>query len=292
MNILVTGANGQLGNELRLLAADRPHRFIFTDVIDSPSGETVLLDITDPDAVATVCDSESVGLIINCAAYTNVNAAESDVEAAELLNAGAPSLLADIAAARGITLIHISTDYVFDGCANVPYSETAEPNPCSVYGRTKLEGEQAVRRSGCRSIIIRTAWLYSRFGKNFVKTIGEKCTTLGTLNVVVDQVGSPTCAADLAAAIMYIIDSGQLDKCGTYHFSNEGAISWFDFACAISELRQGTARILPCSSNDYPSPVRRPNYSVLDKTLFKETFGYSIPYWKDSLVKCIAEIWN
>lgn len=292
MNILVTGANGQLGSELRLLAVNSIHRFIFTDVIDLPGRETVFLDICDPDAVKTVCDSESVDLIINCAAYTNVNAAESDPDAAASLNAKAPSLLADIAAARRMTLIHISTDYVFDGSANVPYKESVTPSPCSVYGRTKLAGEEAVRRSGCRSIIIRTAWLYSRFGKNFVKTIGERCVASDKISVVVDQVGSPTCATDLAAAIMYIIDSGQLDKCGTYHFSNEGAISWFDFARAIADLRSSDCKIVPCSSSDYPSPVHRPNYSVLDKSKFKDTFGFEIPYWRTSLSKCIAEIWK
>lgn len=292
MNILVTGANGQLGTELRLCSVRSGHRFIFTDVSDLPEVETVHLDITDKQAVRLVCDSESVDLIINCAAYTNVDGAEQDEASAHLLNCVAAGNLADVMAARRGTLIHVSTDYVFPGDGCTPMKESDAPAPRSAYGRTKLAGEKAVANSGCKYIILRTAWLYSPFGKNFVKTMGRLTQTNPTVKVVVDQVGSPTSAADLADAIMHIIESGQTDKCGIYHFSNEGAISWFDFANAINELRGTGCDVQPCLSAEFPSKVARPHYSVLDKTLFKTSFGYSIPYWRDSLAKCIARIWK
>ena len=292
MNVLVTGANGQLGTELRLCSAGSGHDFIFTDVTDIQGVETVHLDITDVDAVRAVCDSESVDLIVNCAAYTNVDAAEDDEATADLLNRIAPSNLAQVAAGRNIPLIHISTDYVFPGEASSPLKETDRPGPVSAYGRTKLAGELAVTASGCGYIIIRTAWLYSPFGRNFVKTMGRLFETHDSVNVVVDQVGSPTYAHDLAAAIMHIIETGQTGRSGIYHFSDEGAISWYDFAEAILELKGGDCRISPCLSSEFPSKVSRPHYSVLDKSLFKDTFGFDIPYWRDSLKDCIQRLWK
>ncbi len=292
MNILVTGANGQLGNELRLHAKGSVHRFIFTDVSSQPEVETVYLDITDRDAVRLVCDSESVDLIVNCAAYTNVDRAEDDEATADLLNRVAPSNLAEVAAGRGATLIHISTDYVFPGDGCPPLRETDKVGPRSAYGRTKLGGERAVVNSGCNYIILRTAWLYSPFGKNFVKTMGKLTGANDSVKVVVDQVGSPTSAADLADAIMHIVDGGLLGCRGIYHFSDEGAVSWYDFAKAICELKGDVCDVRPCLSGEFPSRVDRPHYSVLDKTLFKDTFGYKIPYWKDSLEKCVERLWK
>lgn len=292
MNVLVTGANGQLGTELRLCSAGSGHDFIFTDVTDIQGVETVHLDITDLEAVRAVCDSEAVDLIVNCAAYTNVDAAEDDEATADLLNNIAPSNLAEVAAGRNIPLIHVSTDYVFPGEASAPLKETDRTCPVSAYGRTKLAGELAVVGSGCDYIIIRTAWLYSPFGKNFVKTMGRLFETRDSVSVVVDQVGSPTYAHDLASAIMHIILTGQTGKSGIYHFSDEGAISWYDFAEAILELKGGTCRISPCLSSEFPSKVSRPHYSVLDKSLFKETFGFDIPYWRDSLKECVHRLWK
>lgn len=292
MNILVTGANGQLGTELRLCSEASGHRFIFTDINDVPGVETVHLDITDIQAVRLVCDSEAVDLIVNCAAYTNVDKAEDDEDTALLLNCKAAANLAEVAAARKATLIHVSTDYVFPGNGCTPMKESDTPDPRSAYGRTKLAGEKAVMNSGCNYIILRTAWLYSPFGKNFVKTMGRLTEANPSVNVVVDQVGSPTSAADLADAIMHIITTGQTSRSGIYHFSNEGAISWFDFASAINEIRGTGCDVRPCMSSEFPSKVDRPHYSVLDKTLFKTTFGYRIPYWRDSLAACIARIWK
>ena len=290
MNILVTGANGQLGTELRLGSAGSPHRYIFTDINDLPGVETVHLDITDRKAVETLCASENVDLIVNCAAYTAVDAAEDDEQTACLLNATAPSILAGVAAARGARLIHISTDYVFPGDGCTPISEAVRPAPRSAYGRTKLSGEENVRRSGCGAIIIRTAWLYSPFGKNFVKTMAGLTARNSSVSVVYDQVGTPTSAADLAAAIIHIIDTGRTGLSGTYHFSNEGAVSWFDVACAVNELCGHGCDVRPCLSSQFPSKVERPHYSVLDKSLFRETFGFRIPEWRESLKKCIDRL--
>lgn len=290
MNILVTGSNGQLGKELRRAAQSSEDKYIFTDV--SEGEDTLYLDITDEGAVSDFCSTEEVDVIVNCAAYTDVDAAENDAIAADKLNHLAPSALAKIAARSSAVLIHISTDYVFDGKANTPYSESSATSPASVYGTTKLAGEQAIKDSGCKYIIIRTAWLYSAHGRNFVKTIGNLCMEKPSLKVVVDQVGSPTYAGDLALAIMHIIDTRSLDKCGLYHFSNEGSISWYDLAKAVAASRGSDCLIEPCMSSEYPSRVARPHYSVLDKTLFKQTFSYSILYWRDSLSKCIAELWK
>ena len=290
MNILVTGANGQLGNELRCLAAQSSQHFVFTDVNEFPGQETTYLDITNQEAVGIIADSEKIDVIVNCAAYTNVDKAEDDVETAQLLNATAPGNLARVAAARGACLIHISTDYVFPGSACKPIAESEIPAPASVYGSTKLAGEKAVRDSGCRSIILRTAWLYSPFGKNFVKTMLRLTSVNKTVKVVCDQVGTPTYARDLASLIMKIIDENMLDRCGIYHFSNEGAISWYDFAKAIAEIGGTSAEVVPCATGEFPAKADRPSYSVLDKTLVKKTFETVIPYWKDSLRDCIARL--
>lgn len=290
MNVLVTGANGQLGNELRLLSQGSGHNFIFSDVNQAPGVDTVYLDITDPAALEIVAGSFPVDVIVNCAAYTNVEKAEDDVAFAELLNSNAVGNLAALAKRNDATLIHVSTDYVFPGTAFKPISEDMEPDPRSVYGATKLAGEKAVADSGCKSIIVRTAWLYSPFGKNFVKTMMALTASKPGIKVVCDQVGTPTYAADLASFIMGIIENGQLDRTGTYHYSDEGAISWYDFAQAICELAGNSCEIEPCSSAEFPSKVERPHYSVLDKTRAKATFGIKIPYWKDSLKACMERI--
>lgn len=290
MNILVTGANGQLGNELREIASGSDERFVFTDVNDVPGVETTFLDITNADAVRIVVESERPDVIINCAAYTNVDGAEDNAEMAGLLNRDAAANLAEAARLSKATLIHISTDYVFDGLGCVPVKETDKPSPQSVYGRTKLEGETAVMESGCRYIIIRTAWLYSPFGKNFVKTIKRLVDAGGPLKVVYDQVGTPTYAADLAAFIMHILRSGKLSRTGIYNFTNEGAVSWYDFACAIRDLCGKECVVNPCLTGEFPAKAARPHYSVLDKTKVKETFGFAIPYWRDSLVRCFERL--
>ena len=291
MNILVTGANGQLGTSIRKMAAGlKGHRFIFTDVTSAPGGDTVYLDITNRDAVRLICASEQVDLLVNCAAYTQVDKAEEDVALCHLLNHEAPGILAAVAAARGATLIHISTDYVFSGDIPIPIREDFPAHPTGVYGVTKLQGEQAVMASGCRYIIIRSAWLFSPYGRNFVKTMRTLTAERPQVKVVFDQVGTPTYAEDLAGFILHIIASGQLHKTGVYHYTNEGVCSWYDFACAIRDLSGTSAQVLPCHSNEFPSKVRRPAFSVLDKTKVRETFGISIPHWYHSLKKCIEQI--
>lgn len=282
MNILVTGANGQLGMEMRNVSAGSADRYIFTDVAE--------LDITDADAVDRVVSSESIDIIINCAAYTNVDKAEDDEQTADLINHKAVAILAAAAAKQDATLIHISTDYVFDGCSCIPYKENDPTSPTGAYGRTKLAGEHAAIESGCRYLIFRTAWLYSPYGKNFVKTMMKLTAEKESLNVVFDQVGTPTCAADLAALIYKVITDRMLDRQGIYHFSNEGVCSWYDFAVEISHLCGNTCDIHPCHSNEFPSKVKRPNYSVLDKTKVKNTFKVTIPYWKKSLKDCIVKL--
>lgn len=281
--VLVTGSNGQLGSEIRKIAGAGASKYIFTDV-----GE---LNITDADAVRKFVTDNGINVIVNCAAYTNVEKAESDEATASLINNTAAGYLATAAAENGAVLIHISTDYVFGGNeTNVPLSETDTVNPLGVYGKTKLAGEEAVKAAGCRYIILRTAWLYSAFGKNFVKTMRELTASKEMIKVVFDQVGTPTYAGDLAALICKIIEDDLLDRTGIYHFSNEGAVSWYDFAKEICELSGNICDIQPCHSDEFPSAVKRPSYSVLDKTLVKETFGIRIPYWKDSLKKCIYEL--
>ena len=284
MTILVTGASGQLGSHIRLLAHASSHRYIFTDIDN--------LDITNPDAVQRAGADNDVDLIINCAAYTNVDKAEDDEAAAYLVNATAPGILARAIASRGGWLIHVSTDYVFGGTpSNTPCTELQPVAPTGAYGRTKLAGEQAVAASGCNYIMIRTAWLYSEYGRNFVKTMLALTAQKESLNVVYDQVGSPTYAGDLAAAICHIADNGLcLPNQGLYNYSNEGVCSWFDFAKAIARIAHHDAcTIYPCRSSEFPSKVVRPSYSVLDKSKIRKTFN-TIPYWLDSLHKCIDNI--
>ncbi len=280
--ILVTGANGQLGNEMRRVAEKGNDRYLFTDVAE--------LDITDYGAISNIVSSESVDVIVNCAAYTNVDKAEDDYELANLLNNRAVGYLAMAAKVSGATLIHISTDYVFDGTAHVPYTEQEPTAPIGVYGKTKLAGERSVIESGCNYIIIRTSWLYSQWGGNFVKTMQRLTAERESLNVIFDQIGTPTYAGDLADAIGDIISTKQLDRSGVYHFSNEGVCSWYDFANLIAQKSGNTCDILPIHSSEFPAKVTRPHYSVLDKSKFKSTFGVRIPYWIESLDKCINEL--
>ena len=293
MTILVTGANGQLGSEMRLVAAASKDRYIFTDVVDLPGVETEKLDITNIDAVRAMVKENDVKVIVNCAAYTNVDKAEDDQEFCALLNAKAPENLAVAMKEVDGLLVHVSTDYVFGGDPyNTPCREDQKGTPTGVYGLTKLQGEQAIEASGCHHVIIRTAWLYSEFGKNFVKTMLMLTSTKPQLNVVFDQTGTPTYALDLAEAIYDIVENRKYEgNDGVYHFSYEGVCSWFDFTRMIAEYAGNTAcDIRPCHSNEFPSKVTRPAYSVLDKTKIKETFGLSIPYWTDSLKKCIKNL--
>lgn len=282
MNILVTGANGQLGNEMRRISAGSRDHYIFTDVAE--------LDITDASAVSDMVKGNDVEVIVNCAAYTNVDKAEDDEATADLLNNVAVRNLAEAAAAADALLIHVSTDYVFSGNGCTPYTEDSPVEPLGAYGRTKLAGEKSLAASGCRYMIFRTAWLYSPFGKNFVKTMRKLTAEKDTLNVVFDQVGTPTYAGDLAALICKVVSERMTDRQGIYHFSDEGVCSWYDFAVEICSLSGNVCDIRPCHSDEFPSRVKRPHFSVLDKTLVKNTFGIGIPYWKDSLKKCIDEL--
>ena len=307
MNILVTGANGQLGNEMRLIAKDSQNDFIFTDVVEFPDVQTVILDITDLEAVRTIVKKHDIDVIVNCAAYTNVDKAEDDQELCHRLNAVAPENLAVAMKEANGLLVHVSTDYVFGGDPyNTPCKEDQKGTPTGVYGLTKLHGEQAIQATGCNHVIIRTAWLYSEFAKNFCKTMMSLTATKSELKVVFDQVGTPTYAMDLAKAILVIlkdyahfvistehqrVEKSVYDNSGIYHYSNEGVCSWYDFTKMIAEYNGTTAcDILPCHSDEFPSPVIRPSYSVLDKTKIKETFGIKIPYWTESLKQCIANL--
>ena len=294
MTILVTGANGQLGNEMRLVTAGSNNRYIFTDVTNQEGCETTHLDITDIDAIREIVNANDVKCIINCAAYTNVDRAETDDEViCRKINAAAPGLLAQVMAEREGLLVHVSTDYVFDKEPyNTPCREDQQGTPIGVYGRTKKEGEQNIINAGCKYIILRTSWLYSEFGKNFCKTMLNLTATKESLNVVFDQCGTPTYALDLAEAICRIVEGGLYEgNTGIYHYSNEGVCSWYDFTKMIAEYSgHDKCDIRPCHSDEFPSPVKRPSYSVLDKTKVKETFGVNIPYWTDSLKKCIGNI--
>lgn len=285
MNILVTGANGQLGNEMRNVTRDSADHYIYTDVAE--------LDITDAAAVEKTVADNAIDVIVNCAAYTNVDKAEDDRELAELLNAKAVENLAVAIRRNDGLLVHVSTDYVFGGTRNnTPCREEEAANPTGVYGETKLHGEEAVIRSGCHYLIIRTAWLYSEYGKNFLKMMLDLTATKPSLKVVFDQTGTPTYAYDLAAAICDIIEQRKYEgRDGIYHYSNEGVCSWYDFTKAIAEYAGHTAcDIQPCHSDEFPSKVVRPSYSVLDKTKIKTTFGLKVPYWTDSLKKCIDNL--
>lgn len=283
-NILITGANGQLGNEMRRLGAVSPNNYIYTDVAE--------LDITDAAAVAQFVKENTVNIIVNCAAYTNVDKAESDEATAELINATAVANLATAMKEVEGTLFHVSTDYVFGNEGNTPRTEDMPLNPLGVYGRTKLRGEQAIAETGCKAIIIRTAWLYSEFGNNFLKTMMRLTAEREQLNVVFDQVGTPTYAGDLALAIFSIIEGGlYAGNEGIYHFSNEGVCSWYDFATEIAMAAGNTAcKVQPCHSDEFPSPVKRPSFSVLDKTKIKNTFAIEIPHWRDSMLYCIKRL--
>ena len=284
MNILVTGANGQLGNEMRVVSKGSSDRYIFTDVEE--------LDITNRDAVANFVKENDIKVVVNCAGYTNVEKAEDEEKLAELINAQAVEYLALACRENHATLIHISTDYVFGGNeGNTPRKENEPVNPTGAYGRTKLHGEQAIWKVGCNYLIIRTAWLYSEFGNNFVKTMRKLTSERDKLNVVFDQIGTPTYAFDLANVIFKIIEERRYDELtGIYHFSNEGVISWYDFAKEICELSGNSCDIQPCHSDEFPSKVKRPSYSVLDKTKIKNSLNITIPHWKESLKKCISKL--
>ncbi len=292
--ILVTGANGQLGNEMRMLARMSSDRYLFTDVNQVEGVETIHLDITDDEAVRRIVAEYGVNIVVNCAAYTNVDAAEINEALAEELNADAPEILAKAMKEVDGLLIHISTDYVFGmEPYNLPCKEDQQGTPTGVYGRTKLHGENNIKAVGGQYVIIRTAWLYSEFGKNFCKTMMNLTATKPQLKVVFDQVGTPTYAFDLAKAIVVVIDKFDGSQSGIYHYSNEGVCSWYDFTKMIAEYRGTTAcDVQPCHSNEFPSPVKRPAYSVLDKTKIKAVFGVEVPYWIDSLKSCINNLKN
>lgn len=318
MTILVTGANGQLGSEMRIVSKNSEDRYIFTDVVEASEesiamlkklagedikADTEHLDITNLDAIRTIVKENDVNVIVNCAAYTNVDAAEDHQELAELLNAKAPENLAIAMKEVNGLLVHISTDYVFGGDPyNTPCKEYQKGTPTGVYGLTKLHGEQAIQQLGCNHVIIRTAWLYSEFGKNFVKTMLNLTATKPQLKVVFDQVGTPTYAYDLATAITTILEDYKKSltdnlspityaKSGVYNFSNEGVCSWYDFTKMIAEYAgHRECDIQPCHSDELPSKVKRPSYSVLDKNKIKTVFGVSVPYWINSLRSCLSYI--
>ena len=298
MNILVTGANGQLGNEMRIIAQNSTDQYIFTDVNQVEGVETTYLDITDFEAIRKMVSENGVKAIVNCAAWTNVDACETDEKLAALaekLNAEAPQHLAKAMKEVDGLLIHVSTDYVFgQEPYNTPCSPEQKGTPTGVYGATKKQGEENILASGCNHIILRTAWLYSEFGKNFCKTMLNLTATKPQLKVVFDQCGTPTYAYDLAAAIYDIITNRKYEgNTGVYHYSNEGVTSWYDFTQMIARIAgHNDCDIQPCYSSEYPSPVKRPAYSVLDKKTFKETFGIKVPSWVDSLEICIKNIRN
>lgn len=292
--ILVTGANGQLGNKIRIVAQSSSDSYIFTDINHIDGVETTYLDITDLKAVRKIVTEHQVNAIVNCAAYTNVDKAEEDVALCTLLNRQAPENLAIAMKEVDGLLVHISTDYVFGGDSyNTPYKEEQQGTPTGVYGYTKFLGEQAIQAVGCNHVIIRTAWLYSEFGKNFCKTMMNLTATKPQLKVVFDQVGTPTYALDLARAIAMVLERFDGSQTGIYHYSNEGVCSWFDFTKMIAEYSGKTeCDVQPCHSDEFPSPVKRPSYSVLDKTKIKKVFGVKIPYWTDSLKQCISNLKN
>lgn len=290
MNILITGCNGQLGNEMQLLAKENTqHNYFLTDVVIPEGLNATTLDITDKDAVSAFVNEKQIDIIVNCAAYTAVDKAESNVELCDLLNNTAPGYLAEAVAARGGKMIQVSTDYVFDGTNHTPYTEEQSTCPNSVYGRTKLAGEQSVMAACPQSMIIRTAWLYSIYGNNFVKTMLRLGKEKAELGVIFDQIGTPTYARDLAVAIMTAINKGIVP--GIYHFSNEGVISWYDFTKAIHRIAGiTTCHVRPLHTSEYPTPAARPHYSVLDKTKIKNTYDIEVPYWEESLKECIGKL--
>lgn len=294
MNILVTGANGQLGNEMRILARESQDKYIFTDVNQVEGLETTFLDITDLEAIRHMVKEQSVNAIVNCAAWTNVDGAEDPkkYDLVEKLNATAPENLAKAMKEVNGLLVHVSTDYVFGAEPyNTPCKEDQQGTPTGVYGLTKMHGEQKIIATDCNHIIIRTSWLYSEFGKNFCKTMMNLTASKSELKVVFDQVGTPTYALDLAKAITVVLEKFDGTQTGVYHYSNEGVCSWFDFTKMIAEYSGTTAcNVQPCYSCDFPSLVKRPSYSVLDKSKIKSIFGVEVPYWTDSLKKCINNL--
>ncbi|WP_042007622.1 dTDP-4-dehydrorhamnose reductase [Capnocytophaga canis] len=274
-NILVTGANGQLGSEIQNIQG-KTKNYFFTDASD--------LDITDRQAISDFVKKNNIQIVVNCAAYTNVDKAEDDIQTANLINNIAVGYLAEVCKENNASLIHISTDYVFGGTKNTPYSETDPTEPLGIYGRTKLEGEKAIQNADIDYLIIRTSWLYSlSFGHNFVKTIQRLSSERNELKVVFDQVGTPTNARDLAAFIVHIIEKDLYKKRKVYHFSNEGVCSWFDFAAEIVRMSGNNCLVKPCLSSEFPSKVKRPSYSVLDKSKLKNDFNYTISHWKEAL---------
>lgn len=293
MNILVTGANGQLGNEMRIVSKSSKDNYVFTDVVTVEGQETIILDITNLEAVKAIVKEKDINIIVNCAAYTNMDKAETDQEFCEVLNAKAPENLALAMKEVDGLLIHISTDYVFCGDPyNTPCKEEQKGTPTGVYGLIKLHGEQNIQKSGVKHFIIRTAWLYSEFGKNFVKTMLNLTATKPQLKVVFDQVDTPTYAFDLAKVIYDIVEDRRFEgNTGIYHFSNEGVCSWYDFTKMIAGYSgQTECDIQPCHSDEFPSQVKRPAFSVLDKIKIKNTFGIVVHYWTDSLKKCISNL--
>ena len=284
LNILITGANGQLGRSLQRLGGVSPHNYICTDVAE--------LDITDAGAVLRAVREQGIDVIVNCAAYTDVEKAEEDEARADLLNHKAAGNLAAAAKETGATLFHVSTDYVFDGTAHTPYTEDVTPSPLGAYGRTKLAGEEAVKASGCRYLIFRTAWLYSEYGHNFLKTMLRLTSERDTLQVVFDQIGTPTYAGDLALAIFSIIESERYaGNEGVYHFTDEGVCSWYDFATEIAAAAgHDSCRIIPCHTSEFPTKAQRPAYSVLDKTKIKTTFQMDIPHWREAMKYCLEKL--
>lgn len=290
MRILVTGCNGQLGNEMQLLAKENAqHEYFFTDVIIPEGTNAQKLDITNEQEVEAFVDSNNIDCIVNCAAFTAVDKAESEEEFCNLLNNIAPGYLAKAVGKRGGSMVQVSTDYVFDGTSHKPVTEEQPTCPNSVYGRTKLAGEESVKAGCTNYLIIRTAWLYSTFGNNFVKTMIRLGKEKPELGVIFDQVGTPTYARDLAAAIFTAVNKGIVP--GIYHFSNEGVISWYDFTQAIHRIAGiNTCHVKPLHTAEYPTPAARPHYSVLDKTKIKQTYGIEIPYWEESLRECISKL--
>jgi dTDP-4-dehydrorhamnose reductase len=283
MTILVTGGNGQLGSALQLASAGSSHRYIYTDIDN--------LDITSAKAVEEIMTHEGVDMVVNCAAYTAVDLAEEQEKKADEINNKAVAILAQACKRHNAALIHISTDYIFAGDATAPIAESATPAPRNAYGRTKLAGEIAIAESGCKHIILRTSWLYSEYGKNFVKTMRHLTSTLSDIRVVADQIGTPTYAGDLAKAIVEIIESEQCNKFGTYNYSNLGKCSWFEFAVEIArQSGNNSCKINSCSTEEYPTKAERPRYSVLDKSKFINTFGIAIPEWRESLTECIKHL--
>ena len=279
---------GQLGHAVRKLSSGSEHEYVFTDINDSEGVSR--LDITDKEAVRGMVDGADV--IVNCAAYTDVNGAEGNEAFAMKVNAEAAGILAEAAREAGALLMHVSTDYVFDGKGNVPYDEDAQPSPVNAYGRTKLEGEKAIAASGCRYMIFRTSWLYSDVGKNFYLTMNRLTAEKPELKVVMDQAGTPTNAYDLAFLLCHIIETDMLDKTGVYNYSNDGVCSWYDFAREINNMLGHTCRVEPCRTDEFPSPAQRPQYSVLDKSKVKRTFGVEVPHWRESLQLLIDQHYN